>query len=149
MNKEGEARPVPCRRPLRHGEVAIGVSSDEDRPPADVPRNAHRLTFLVVDESDGRVFQHLRDTVDNLEVGPAEAADHILRRHPVSFLGEGAHEIDAAARHDVDLEVVGAQIVEQLDHRLKDHRSEEHTSELQSLMRISYADSCLKKKKSI
>src|SRR3546814_1076545 len=26
------------------------------------------------------------------------------------------------------------------------HRSEEHTSELQSLMRISYADICLKKK---
>src|SRR3546814_2934287 len=28
-----------------------------------------------------------------------------------------------------------------------DHRSEEHTSELQSLMRISYADLCLKIKK--
>src|SRR3546814_7575054 len=32
------------------------------------------------------------------------------------------------------------------DHRLED-RSEEHTSELQSLMRISYAVFCLKKKK--
>src|SRR3546814_1372844 len=31
-------------------------------------------------------------------------------------------------------------------HRLR-HRSEEHTSELQSLMRISYAVFCLKKKK--
>src|SRR3546814_6213591 len=30
---------------------------------------------------------------------------------------------------------------------LKKHRSEEHTSELQSLMRISYAVFCLKKKK--
>src|SRR3546814_5614886 len=30
---------------------------------------------------------------------------------------------------------------------LIDDRSEEHTSELQSLMRISYADFCLKKKK--
>src|SRR3546814_4337081 len=30
---------------------------------------------------------------------------------------------------------------------LNDHRSEEHTSELQSLMRISYAVFCLKKKK--
>src|SRR3546814_10536659 len=30
---------------------------------------------------------------------------------------------------------------------LKPHRSEEHTSELQSLMRISYAVFCLKKKK--
>src|SRR3546814_8635535 len=28
----------------------------------------------------------------------------------------------------------------------RDHRSEEHTSELQSLMRISYAGFCLKKK---
>src|SRR3546814_16258357 len=31
--------------------------------------------------------------------------------------------------------------------RVDDHRSEEHTSELQSLMRISYAVFCLKKKK--
>src|SRR3546814_8270713 len=31
--------------------------------------------------------------------------------------------------------------------RLSSARSEEHTSELQSLMRISYADICLKKKK--
>src|SRR3546814_4464804 len=36
--------------------------------------------------------------------------------------------------------------VEQL---VVDHRSEEHTSELQSLMRISYAVFCLKKKKKI
>src|SRR3546814_8361958 len=40
------------------------------------------------------------------------------------------------------------------DHRQADHwndteRSEEHTSELQSLMRISYAVFCLKKKKAI
>src|SRR3546814_5246051 len=33
-------------------------------------------------------------------------------------------------------------------HQLKFRRSEEHTSELQSLMRISYAVFCLKKKKS-
>src|SRR3546814_2826354 len=36
-----------------------------------------------------------------------------------------------------------AQIVRQLE----ENRSEEHTSELQSLMRISYAVFCLKKKK--
>src|SRR3546814_8970097 len=34
-----------------------------------------------------------------------------------------------------------------LDHREGNRRSEEHTSELQSLMRISYAVFCLKKKK--
>src|SRR3546814_3412338 len=37
---------------------------------------------------------------------------------------------------------------EQIDRKTED-RSEEHTSELQSLMRISYAVFCLKKKKQI
>src|SRR3546814_6391571 len=37
-------------------------------------------------------------------------------------------------------------IEQRLFHLTCDGRSEEHTSELQSLMRISYADSCLKKK---
>src|SRR3546814_9782185 len=36
---------------------------------------------------------------------------------------------------------------EHVQHALHGHRSEEHTSELQSLMRISYAVFCLKKKK--
>src|SRR3546814_6355671 len=34
-----------------------------------------------------------------------------------------------------------------IERRSRRHRSEEHTSELQSLMRISYAVFCLKKKK--
>src|SRR3546814_6851227 len=37
--------------------------------------------------------------------------------------------------------------VQPLKERLEEVRSEEHTSELQSLMRISYAVFCLKKKK--
>src|SRR3546814_1434624 len=48
-------------------------------------------------------------------------------------VGEAGIEVDAG-NHDAD--AVRA-----------DHRSEEHTSELQSLMRISYAVFCLKKKK--
>src|SRR3546814_1232353 len=36
-----------------------------------------------------------------------------------------------------------------IDRELRSQRSEEHTSELQSLMRISYAVFCLKKKKQI
>src|SRR3546814_9906929 len=39
-------------------------------------------------------------------------------------------------------------IIVLLRHIIEDWRSEEHTSELQSLMRISYAVFCLKKKKS-
>src|SRR3546814_8578717 len=39
------------------------------------------------------------------------------------------------------------EIARQIHHLLYVERSEEHTSELQSLMRISYAVFCLKKKK--
>src|SRR3546814_3617072 len=44
--------------------------------------------------------------------------------------------------NDLDMETL-----ELLEELLADYRSEEHTSELQSLMRISYAVFCLKKKK--
>src|SRR3546814_1567577 len=37
--------------------------------------------------------------------------------------------------------------LKQTQYKLEELRSEEHTSELQSLMRISYAGFCLKKKK--
>src|SRR3546814_3909978 len=40
-----------------------------------------------------------------------------------------------------------AELAEEVQQRVTVHRSEEHTSELQSLMRISYAVFCLKKKK--
>src|SRR3546814_9820449 len=43
--------------------------------------------------------------------------------------------------------VVGASILSARFERWRKPRSEEHTSELQSLMRISYAVFCLKKKK--
>src|SRR3546814_7450178 len=53
---------------------------------------------------------------------------------------------EAAGQHRAELGVI-----EQLDEHRKNvimvERSEEHTSELQSLMRISYAVFCLKKKK--
>src|SRR3546814_8654354 len=47
------------------------------------------------------------------------------------------------ASHIVDLVSTGRTLVE---NALAEQRSEEHTSELQSLMRISYAVFCLKKK---
>src|SRR3546814_1252220 len=43
--------------------------------------------------------------------------------------------------HRVDRDDIGSEVGQAI------HRSEEHTSELQSLMRISYAVFCLKKKK--
>src|SRR3546814_1794796 len=58
----------------------------------------------------------------------------------------------AANRHTqqsmmiLDMETPGVRIERMLSVYGYDHRSEEHTSELQSLMRISYAVFCLKKK---
>src|SRR3546814_6766349 len=60
-------------------------------------------------------------------------------------LGVADREVHLAlqdARQDVAALRVGAEL-----HQRRADRSEEHTSELQSLMRISYAVFCLKKKK--
>src|SRR3546814_6653978 len=56
--------------------------------------------------------------------------------------GDGANAEPAAGLDDAagDFAAIGNQ-------DFREHRSEEHTYELQSLMRISYAVFCLKKKK--
>src|SRR3546814_4937925 len=55
-------------------------------------------------------------------------------RQPAARISRAGHPDRVAARHHARLPAAR-------------HRSEEHTSELQSLMRISYAVFCLKKKK--
>src|SRR3546814_8229956 len=52
-----------------------------------------------------------------------------------------------ARSQDLGAAKVGAGADEPRVGALEQSRSEEHTSELQSLMRISYADFCMKKKK--
>src|SRR3546814_9158491 len=50
-----------------------------------------------------------------------------------------------ATVYSLDADEDEARLERSLGDRLKDNRSEEHTSELQSLMRTSYAVFCLKK----
>src|SRR3546814_6858774 len=77
--------------------------------------------------------------IDEMALRPAAIAlpEPVEHRPDEPAVRAGRHgrdvDHDLAARHRADLAVVG--------------RSEEHTSELQSLMRISYAVFCLKKKK--
>src|SRR3546814_5241134 len=85
-------------------------------------------------------FEHATDGV----VRYARAAIGNIDAHATGFPLH--RDVDhAATRREVD------GIVEQVGDRLPQQeriaRSEEHTSELQSLMRISYAVFCLKKKK--
>src|SRR3546814_1942357 len=81
---------------------------------------------------------HLRGDVGAvvaiLELSPPEEAVSVLHGLPEAGCDQGRDQFWGAA--------------EVLDHVVRDvpvERSEEHTSELQSLMRISYAVFCLKK----
>src|SRR3546814_9979220 len=78
------------------------------------------------------------------ESGPVRATV-LVRRERQPFLGRleqtGDVALERVAGVDQRFELSVGQ------HPVVDYRSEEHTSELQSLMRISYAVFCLKKKK--
>src|SRR3546814_3718477 len=63
----------------------------------------------------------------------------VAQRHHVQRLGAGEVEVETTLQFQPCARARRRQF--------RVHRSEEHTSELQSLMRISYAVFCLKKKK--
>src|SRR3546814_8823362 len=69
----------------------------------------------------------------------------VLQQFLLHAIRIGAGLIDFVDGDD-DRHLSGLGVIDRLDRLLLD-RSEEHTSELQSLMRISYAVFCLKKKK--
>src|SRR3546814_7321365 len=93
---------------------------------------AHRdaLAEVAVDDGNRRAIDALDALQD--EASDQQAADH--REAERDDRGPGA----AAQHHPLHRDAV-----------LDVARSEEHTSELQSLMRISYAVFCLKKKKKL
>src|SRR3546814_965282 len=86
--------------------------------------------------------QGLDRVAEKANAGASEAIVAFFRNHDLAF----------RVRR---LRFMARQLAETLEHDDKTpkeavssiHRSEEHTSELQSLMRISYAVFCLKKKK--
>src|SRR3546814_2858234 len=65
-------------------------------------------------------------------------------RHVPRLQCQSAFELRPGTQVYVHQRAIGRLLIEQAERVL---RSEEHTSELQSLMRISYAVFCLKKKK--
>src|SRR3546814_2938003 len=75
-------------------------------------------------------------------VDPQPADDQIALRHRIN-LSVGAIK----RRKDERAAAQALRLADRRDGDVEALRSEEHTSELQSLMRISYAVFCLKKKK--
>src|SRR3546814_8196741 len=80
--------------------------------------------------------------------------DHQLHHHPRAGVAGGVTAVRRVAQAGAALEILDLLPVAAHQQHVADGdllaargRSEEHTSELQSLMRISYAVFCLKKKK--
>src|SRR3546814_2365166 len=98
------------------------------------PDGAHRRqsqTFgqrVAVGEGLGEELERIQEDDGRRRIGPR----HHVQQHR-ALRAEGGDEGDATLERP-------------FDHGRHQVRSEEHTSELQSLMRISYAVFCLKKK---
>src|SRR3546814_5137039 len=102
---------------------------------------------LVVEDVAGK--QRELELLDDLVHALGAVGELPVRGHGVD--AEGVHHLHhVGARRRVGgvaaLPGVAAVEKQRLVRALAAHRSEEHTSELQSLMRISYAVFCLKKK---
>src|SRR3546814_8374593 len=113
-------------------------------------RRDHRARLVEQPRPRGR---HRNDARAAVEQGDAERClepRHRLRHARLRQAQRGRRRGEAAAVGDGD--ETGPAFIVRKRHILPLHfpktlRSEEHTSELQSLMRISYAVFCLKKKK--
>src|SRR3546814_1534588 len=88
------------------------------------------------------VTQRHRQLDDLSGVPEDRRASHFLLRHLDPAIRTARHAAKLKILDDKVLAAIGQAKV-----RMVRLRSEEHTSELQSLMRISYAVFCLKKKK--
>src|SRR3546814_3469012 len=117
------------------------------------------FSFFFYDAASTQIYPHLHTLslhdalpsfaaiLDVLAAAPPEAA--ILARCADIdrlFAADTVEEIFAALAADGGDWAAGQRAI--LETKSPQTRSEEHTSELQSLMRISYAVFCLKKKKS-
>src|SRR3546814_3898239 len=93
-----------------------------------------------------RKRQGLFEVMPNMDAVPVVG---IARLHQIGFEAEfdrDGQRMRSARRSDPDACRRAAGKARGILHENVDQRSEEHTSELQSLMRISYAVFCLKKK---
>src|SRR3546814_4514770 len=105
--------------------------------------------LVVADEFAHVMRLHRRARDDRL----LARADHDRGRAIARFGADDAVEFGFGGHRDRGVDEAGVDLLTALDalveiaQHIARQRSEEHTSELQSLMRISYAVFCLKKKK--
>src|SRR3546814_1525331 len=143
------AQPFSYRYPLIDGQGNFG-SCDEPKSFAAMRYTESKLT-PIAEALLGELAHGTADWVPNFD-GTLEEPSWLPARLPHLLLN-GTMGIAVGMSTDVPphnlREVVSAclRLLDDPDASVRDLRSEEHTSELQSLMRISYAVFCLKKKK--
>src|SRR3546814_3651198 len=111
---------------------------------SDLPPCARQPRALDDIEPDAAAPDH-RDAITRLHFGDVDHRSDARHHRTAQDTRALGREVGGAGRHrfgaDERVARKGAEMERALD------RSEEHTSELQSLMRISYAVFCLKKNK--
>src|SRR3546814_10525737 len=113
---------------------------------SDLGRGSYRSLYLdfravgLLHRAQAHLRIHIQDQADDAE--EAEAAGDACRRHDRALSEGRAGTLTTALR-------TVSEGQSRMSRTVAVVRSEEHTSELQSLMRISYAVFCLKKKKKI
>src|SRR3546814_9542368 len=107
------------------------------------------LVGILRDRQEGNRDDARQHDEDGDHPGEDRTVDEEVRHCRATLLGDGGRRLLAALpRLRIDLGA-GTDLLEALDHYElagPEARSDEHTSELQSLMRISYAVFCLNKK---
>src|SRR3546814_6653618 len=92
------------------------------------------------------VSEHYGAIAGNAMRTPGQFTHPLIVRAKLE-IAAACHAHGKIPSHNVTTEISDTSVVASDAHRATTERSEEHTSELQSLMRISYAVFCLKKKK--
>src|SRR3546814_1160702 len=133
--------PVARLEPITIGGVVISNATlhNED----EIVRKDLRIGDLVIVQRAGDVIPQVVGLADSNEDRANRENYQFPRQCPVCG-SETERPVDEAVRRCTAGLSCSGQRLERLIHLAS--RSEEHTSELQSLMRISYAVFCLKKK---
>src|SRR3546814_3130109 len=140
------ALPIFRRRWRRRIRRVISDDCQQSRPCRGAPG---RDLALPATAGRARVRSYRRTYMNRADNAPAQVAAYLQQHETKSLLrfitcgsvDDGKSTLIGRLLHDTHL-LLDDQVA-----ALESDRSEEHTSELQSLMRISYAVFCLKKKR--
>src|SRR3546814_2391285 len=104
--------------------------------------------YLVYDDQDRRVIVSLgtRPKAWQRKIAARNHNVFLVQSFAIRLFRSGGHRAAGGCKSSGDGGTAKSGAARQPCHRHPITRSEEHTSELQSLMRISYAVFCLKKK---